>query len=721
MIFQKIAVVGSGVMGAGIAAHIANAGVQVLLFDIVPKDAISNNILAATALEKLTTTDALMHPDNIKLITACNLTTDLAKFADVDWVIEVIIENLALKLALYQQISPYLKPDAIISSNTSTIPLAKLVANSPQSFKKNFLITHFFNPPRYMQLLELISGVDTLPSVVEKVSQFCQIQLGKGVIKCHDSPGFIANRLGCFFLELGLTQALKFELSISVIDALLSTTLGIPKTGVFGLMDLIGIDVMELIAKSLVDTLKDADYFKHIYFKHEVIQHMLSKNLLGRKAKSGFYRLQMPDKKKQELNLSTLAYQEISSLKETITLKQIITSNSHEANYVTSVIWQLLYYATTLVPEVCDNVYEIDEAMKLGFNWQYGPFELIDLVGRDFLCKMIEQNQLAIPEILQNPQTFYQEKAGVKYFIKNNHYLQIPSNELKLATVKKQPRLFHNNSVALWDLGDKVACLVLIGKMPVLNLEVFKGIKHALSDKSFDAMIITAEQENFCAGGDLKYLLALIEAENYPGIDEFIAMGQEVMKLIKYASIPVIAAVSGYAVGGGCELLLHCHKIQAHAESYLGLVETSIGLIPAWGGCKELRSRYAGENLQQAHSLLMQSKISKSAFLAREMLHLEDKMLISMNKDLLLSEAKKLAQNSLAKNYSPPPKPDFSKETFQIEQLYANDDSSIAKYLVEILSHAASEDELFSLEKKYFVNLCKFLLTKEKIKNKISS
>jgi 3-hydroxyacyl-CoA dehydrogenase len=372
------------------------------------------------------------------------------------------------------------------------------------------------------------------------------------------------------------------------------------------------------------------------------------------------------------------------------------------------------------VPEICENIYEIDEAMKLGFNWRYGPFELIDLVGREFLCQIITQNQLPIPKILQHPKPFYQEKQGVRYFIKDGNYCQIPNEALKLSHIKQKDSLFKSNSLFVWDLGDNVACLELIGKMPVLNLEVFKAIKHVLGTISCTAFVITSEQENFCAGGDLKYLLSLIEAENYQGIDEFIATGQEVMKLIKYSQVPVIAAVSGYALGGGCELLLHCHKIQAHAESYIGLVETSIGLIPAWGGCKELRRRYQQKDLGDAHRLLMQSKISKSAFLAREMLHLEDTMAISMNKDLLLTEAKKLALLA-AKNYSPPQKPLFKKQSLEIMESYLQDDLSIAKYLEEILTTQANEDELFHLEKKYFVNLCKFLLTKEKIKNKISS
>ncbi len=709
--FKKIAVIGSGVMGAGIAVAIANANVEVLLFDVVPDGASDRNILAKTGIDKCA--NMLMHPDNIKLITPCNLEDHLNELTSVDWIIEAIIEKVEIKQELYRKISPYLWEDCIISSNTSTILLSKLLENMDAKFRKKFVITHFFNPPRHMRLLELITCADTDLSVIKKLEKFCDIELGKGVIKCNDRPGFIANRIGCFYLELGLKEALALDINPTIADLLMSSFVGIPKTGIFGLMDLIGIDVMKLISGSLAGALEPSDYFNQIYKKPEIIDKMIEKKLLGRKNKSGFYRINNIDGKKirQVLNLRSCEYEdEIPSSLVSLsakTLNDLIKIDDVGAEFSRRILWQLLYYAASLVPEISADIVDVDLAMKLGFNWKYGPFELIDKIGIEFVIDNIKKNNLPVPLLLQKNQKFYPTHKKSDYLI--------------LEDVHSGRALFSNDAVSLWDLGDEVACLELKTKMNILNLEAFKGIEASLEIASakFKSMVIIGG-DNFSCGADLKYIKSLIEKNDFASIEQFIAKGQETMMAVKYAKIPIIAALSGFALGGGCELALHAHKIRAYAESYVGLVEPVVGLIPAFGGCKE--SLYNYRDSKHASVLfenIMKGEVSKSAIIVRDMFLLGDKISITMNKDRLLSDAKALARDA-ARDFTVQTRVDFDAVNCEIDlSAYAGHDLMVAEYLKEIFNHKIKEDELLSMEKQAFIELCKKPETIIKIANKL--
>lgn len=679
MPIQKIAVIGAGVMGSGIAAHAANSGAEVCLFDIVAKDNPNRNAIAEGAIKKLLKADPapLMHKKLAKKIKPCNLEDHLDALKECDWIIEAIVENKEIKQDLYKKIDTVRKAGSIISSNTSTIPLKNLMEGMSDTFQQDFLITHFFNPPRYMRLLEVVAGEKTRAEAVSEIKDYADRAMGKGVVDCKDTPGFIANRIGTFWIHHAATHAVASDITIEEADALIARPMGIPKTGVFALMDLVGLDLIPHVMKSMRDQLPQTDSFNALPDVPEMVTKMIADGYTGRKGKGGFYRLQKTDGKKvkEGIDLKTGEYR--TSIKPKLAaveagkegLKKMLSLTDKHGTYAWEVMRDTLLYAASLVPEACDDITGIDEAMRLGYNWKFGPFELLDKIGPAWFAERAKADGKEVPALIEavGDKTFYNVENGVlHYFDGSSHkVLERPEGVMFLADVKRGSEpIAKNDSACLWDIGDDVLCLEFTSKMNSIDQNIFDMIEVALKTVpgKYKALVVYNEGSHFSAGANIGMALFAASMAMWPMIEEFVAAGQRLYKELKYAPFPVVAAPSGIAVGGGCEILLHCDAVQAHAESYIGLVEVGVGLVPGWGGCKEMLTRsYTHKKrlggpmppLQNVFESIATAKVAKSAMEAKESMFLRDHDGITMNRNRLLADAKRVALN-MAKDYKAP-------------------------------------------------------------------
>ena len=751
MNIQKVGVIGAGVMGASIAAHITNAGIPVCLLDIVPTDATNRNVIAETAVKKLLESEpaAFMDKKNARLITAGNIEDNINWLADADWVIEAVIENPQIKQSLYQKLGSVCKQDCLISSNTSTLPLGLLVKDMPDNFKRRFMITHFFNPPRYMRLLELVSSSATDPIIVEAVSHFADIKLGKNCVTCKDTPGFIGNRIGIFWLLYGLLDAIKNCITIEQADAVISAPFGIPKTGIFGLLDLVGLDLIPPILKGMKLALPPQDAFHEVNHLPDIVQKMISEGYTGRKGKGGFYRLNKVDavRIKQSINLVTGDYAksetaDLSAIKDAqkAGLQALLSHPDPVAQYAWRVLSNTLCYAASLVPEISDDITGIDAAMRDGYNWKFGPFELLDQIGVSWFVDKLKSENKIVPPLLANNSSLYSTDSGRLAFADlagKYHPVQRAEGVLLLSDIKQQTKpLLKNGSASLWDIGDGIACLEFHSKMNTLDMDSMVMINQSIDkvSKEFKALVIHNDAENFSAGANLGLLMKAIHESDWSTVELLIKTGQQTYQRLKYATFPVVAAPSGLALGGGCEILLHCYAVQAHAELYMGLVEVGVGLIPGWGGCKE----YLRRCLQlkrpsgpippviKAFQTIGLASVSKSAFDAKELLYLGVNDSITMNKDRLLADAKTKAL-ALSKDYTPPktyfyPMPgktakvlmDMGIKAFHLIGKATDYDVIVSGQLVHVLSggecdftEPLTEDNLLALELEAFLALVK--------------
>jgi 3-hydroxyacyl-CoA dehydrogenase len=687
---KKVAVIGSGVMGSGIAAQVANAGIPVILFDIIPKDAGDDRSkLAKGAIEKALKTDPapFMHPRNAKLITPANMEDDLALLGECDWIIEVVLEDLKIKHATYEKIEKNRKKGSIVSSNTSTIPLEKLVEGQSKQFVSDFLITHFFNPVRYMRLLEIVIGPKTSPAVVETVREFSDKHLGKSVVECRDTPGFIVNRILTFWMQAGVNAALDQKTPIEVVDAIMGKPVGIPKTGIFGLIDLVGIDLMPHLSKSLLSLLPDNDEYRKIYRDIPLVTQMIAAGYTGRKGKGGFYRLD--DKRnKLAIDLNTTTFDGEKSYRMADKpklesadagkkgLRAVVEHPDQGGKYAWTVLSQTLSYAASLVPAIAGDIAAVDEAMHLGTNWKKGPFELIDDMGPKWFAEKLKSEGKPVPELLTKvgDDTFYKVIDGkLNFFGVDGKYHPVTrkSGVILLADIKRASKPVHKNgSAALWDIGDGILCLEFTSKMNAIDDQIMAVMHHAAdliegSDGQYKGLVIYNEGSAFSAGANLGLALFAINIALWPQIEELVGGGQEAYKRLKYAPFPVVSAPSGLALGGGCEALLLADHVQAHAETYCGLVEVGVGVIPGWGGCKELLQRYYEASLKpgaakgpvphvkQAFESIGTAKVAKSAADAKDIGYLRESDGITMNRDRLLFDAKQKAIE-LSKDYKAP-------------------------------------------------------------------
>lgn len=711
MSIKKVAVIGSGVMGSGIAAQVANAGLPVLLLDIVPKDAKDRSMLAKGAIEKMLKADPapFMRKSNAKLITPGNLEDDLDTLKDVDWIIEVVLEDLKIKHATYEKLNKVRKKGSIITSNTSTIPLHKLVEGIGKDFEKDFMITHFFNPPRYMRLLELVVGKNTRPDAVETIREICDVKLGKGVVQCNDTPGFIANRLGVFWLTVAVNEAVNQKISIEAADAIMSKPVGIPKTGIFGLIDLVGIDLMPKLSASLLSTLEKNDPYRKIFVDHPFVHGMIKEGYTGRKGKGGFYRLN-PDpavkKEKQALKINAGSFSEsqyVKSDKPKLAsmdagkqgLKAVLTHEDIGGKYAWKVLSQTLAYAAFLVPEVADTIVEVDDGMKLGYNWKSGPFEMMDALGPAWLAGKLKEEDIEVPALLKKvgDGTFYKIENGKRQFFGTDgkyHDVKRPDGVLLLSDIKLSSKpVLKNASAKVWDVGDGVLCFEKTSKMNTFDEQIFDLLEETIKligdgKKQYKALVVYNEASNFSAGANLGVAAFMINIAMWPQVEEFVARGQRVFMGLKFAPFPVVSAPSGLALGGGCEILLASDAVQPHAETYTGLVEVGVGIIPGWGGCKEMVLRFREREKQQfakslgkvgkknlwfspdvtpmgaarkAFETIGTAQVAKSAFEAIDLGYFRESDNVTMNRDRLLYDAKQRALG-LAKDYKPPVKAD---------------------------------------------------------------
>ncbi len=765
---KKVGVIGAGVMGAGIAAHITNAGVPVVLLDIVPEGAENRNALAEGAVKKLLKADpaAFMHKRNAKLITTGNMEDHLDRVADCDWIIEAVIEKVDAKHAIYGKIDAVRKPGSIVSSNTSTIPLAVLCEGMPGGFARDFLITHFFNPPRYMRLLELVAGEKTRADAVQAVRRFADVALGKGVVDCKDTPGFIANRIGIYWLQCGVLEAMEAGLTVEEADLVCGRPMGIPKTGVFGLLDLVGLDLMPHVLGSLAGALPETDAFHAVRREPELIRKMIADGYTGRKGKGGFYRLDTSSGKrvKEAIDLETGAYHPAQKPRldsvEAATdggLRALMEHPDKGGRYAWRVMARTLSYAAHLAPEIAGDIVAVDEAMRLGFNWKSGPFQLIDQLGPAWFAEKLKTDGLPVPDLLETvgAGTFYRTDEGrPQHLAFDGGYADVrrATGVLLLSDVKlrSQP-LARNASASLWDIGDGVVCLEFHTKMNALDLGTLAMVGKAVRivADGYQALVIYNEGSNFSAGANLGLMLFAANLAAWPMIEDMLVQGQDAYKALKYAPFPVVGAPAGMALGGGCEILLHCDAVQAHAEFYVGLVETGVGVVPAWGGCKEMLVRWSASPLRprgfmppviKVFETVGTATVARSAPEARDLLYLGADDGITMNRDRLLADAKARALD-LVDGYTPPEPPEISLPgpaarvaltmvLYGLRKLgkATPHDEVVAKVLAGVLSgdgtdvtESLTEDDLLALERRAFMELVRHPATIARIEHMLDT
>lgn len=693
---QTICVIGSGVMGSGIAAQIANSKTSVILLDIADNKSGNKNKIVNDSYEKLLNSKPaqLSHPSYAKYIKLGNLEDDISLIRTADLVIEVIVEKLDIKHQLYHSISKYLKPTAILSSNTSTIPLSELKKNLPLDIRKNFVIIHFFNPPRYMELVELITDSETSQGIVPELSMFLTKFLGKTIVNCNDTPGFIANRIGCFLLELVVRNGIKENLNLSQIDYIFSKHLGFPSTGIFGLYDLIGHDVMGLISSSLLSSLASNDNYHKIYAQNHILDKMQDKNLLGRKSGSGFYKLSknaQGKRIKQVINFDEFTYQLSPEIIEYKDIEDLLNCGDKYSKFISNILQEFFSYVISLMPTVTNDKANIDLAMKLGYSLKYGPFELLDKISG----------------------------GGGQWLKSKNLDIKIPdyNKTSSIDNTKLVPEIILSNNSAELQLVNDNYVFVIKSKMNALNSDVFNLIidaTHYCEDKNKE-MYIFPRGNNFSAGANLNYFKEAIVNQDFKGIEKFLHLGQKAMLRLKYSKISVISCAIGLALGGGCEILLHSDFVIAHQNLNSGLVELGVGLIPAWGGTKEMFIRSNGDKnrlLQHLKNILLQNKTTSADYFALDYsLQLD----VNMNKNFILEQAFDIKfKNSSKGNYIN--LPDINLRTELELAKFDELQIDILEFFQKIIDKKSiAEQDLLDLEREKFLQLSSTPLALERI------
>ena len=699
---NKVAVLGAGTMGARISAHLANAGVPSYLFDIVPPDAdgFARNRIAAAGKEAAVQSKpaAFMKLSLECLVTIGNFEDDLKKLAEVDWIIEAVIEDLDLKRELLRKVEAVRKPGTIITTNTSGLPVGKIAEGFSEDFRRSWFGTHFFNPPRYMRLLEIIPTRDSDPAAMKTIADFCDLHLGKSVVRAKDTPNFIANRIGTFSMLNVMRVMQEMDLNIDDVDALTGSAVGWPKTGTFRLGDLVGLDVLGHVVRNATTNIKDerSDLTLPPFFME-----MLNRKWLGDKTKGGFYKREKgPDGEKRfALDWKTLEYREqskpkfpalemakqIEDLPER--LRTLIAPSKDKANlFLWTVLADLWTYSANRVPEIADSVVEIDRAMKTGFNWEMGPFELWDACGVVQTVERMKKEGKPIAANVENllasgKTTWYADDpktaSGRKYFDIAGDYKpeEVPAGVWSVTVAKKANGVVKKNAGAsLIDLGDGVGCIEFHCKMNALGGDIVSLITQTLkpggAGDQFDAFVITNDAGNFSVGANIMMLLIAVQEQEWDEVDMAIRQFQNMTQAIKFSHKPVVVAPFGMTLGGGTEITLHGHARQPHAELYAGLVEVGVGLLPGGGGCKEMtiralykathiRPQGRGESVElmeamkQAFEIVAMAKVSTSALEAKNYGFISPGDHITMNRERVLSDAKERALEMFREGFRP--------------------------------------------------------------------
>lgn len=772
---HKAVVVGAGTMGAALAAHLANAGIPVTLLDIVPKDApagdkAARNKIVNAGLEaaKKSRPASFGSSDQHLLVKTGNLEDDFGVMAEADLVIEAIIENLKIKQGLMERIDAVRKPTSIIATNTSGIPVKDIAAGRSESFKQHFLGMHFFNPPRYLKLLEVIPTGDTLPEVVAFIKHFGEYRLGKGIVLCKDTPNFIGNRVAFGTGAFALDYILKNRYTVDEVDAITGPLMGRPKTATFRLIDLVGIDVWEHVGKNLAPAIPH-DTYAMPYLTSEkpnqLIATMVERGWLGNKTKVGFYKEVRTEEGKKEfhsLDLETLEHKpsqkvrfdsigkakDIENLGER--LKVLLGESDKAAELVRALTYQGFQYASALLPEVADTGKPIDDAITLGFGHEAGPFETWDMLGVRATVEAMKAAGYApaawVEDMLKSGvETFYQYKGDSKvgvYDVVQKKYVPIerPAGMILLSELKAANKVISQNAGAsLYDMGDGVACVEFHTKMNALDDDIFNMTIEALDrlESEFDGLVVGNEADNFSAGANLFMVVVAAQQGMWEMLEQAVAKLQNLNMRMRYSPKPVVIAPAGMALGGGCEVTMHASRIVAAHETYIGLVELGAGVIPAGGGTKEYMRRIINPAmrvegaevlpfLQKAFLQIGQAKVATSAAEARQMAILGPADRIVMNRAHLLTEAKREVLHMVAAGYTPPA-PEMiyvagrdmqgalriGAWSFNVGGYITDYDLHIAQKLTYVMTGGSltraqwvSEQYVLDLEREAFLSLC---------------
>jgi 3-hydroxyacyl-CoA dehydrogenase len=799
---EKVAVLGAGTMGSRIAAHLANAGIPTYLLDIVPPGtaATSRNAVALSGLEgaKKSKPAAFFDPSLARLITIGNFEDDLAKVAECDWIIEAVIENLDIKRSLLKKIEGVRRPGTFITTNTSGLPVHSISEGFSDDFRRNWFGTHFFNPPRYMRLLEVIPTPETDPAAMTAVARFCDTRLGKGVVRANDTPNFIANRIGTFNVLNVMRLMQEMDFTIEEVDALTGTAIGLPKSATFRTVDLVGLDILGHVVKNMqanaiaagasggttTQSLDERGDLKLPAFYEQ----MLERKLLGDKAKAGFYKKQKSPQgeERSAIDWKTLEYRprqkakfasvEMGKNVETLPerVRMFVGIDGSKLDKAGQFLWttltELWTYSANRIPEIADSIVEIDRAMKLGFNWEMGPFEIWDAVG---VKPSVERMQKEGRPVAANVEkllaagntSWYTDAPGTRstraYFdLASTSYLpvEVPEGVWSVTVAKKSNGVVKKNAGAsLIDLGDGVGCIEFHSKMNALGgdavMMLHQVLKPGGAGDQFDAFVISNDGAHFSAGANIMLLLMSIQEEEWDDIDMMIRQFQQATQLIKFSPKPVVCAPFNMALGGGCEVALHSAFRQAHAELYMGLVEVGVGLLPGAGGCKEMALRAIDsarsirpdgrgesvelmEAMKKAFETVAMAKVSSSAVEAMKLGYMNESDGITMNRERLLTDAKARALELVKPGYRAPvmrtdiPAPGenilatlkLGVYLMREGEFISDHEVKIGNKVAEVLCAGAvspgtlvSEQYLLDLERENFKSLCGEKKTQERI------
>lgn len=796
---HKVAVLGAGTMGARIAAHLANAAVPSYLFDIVPPDtdAPARNQIAQAGLEgaRKSKPAAFMDSALARLVTVGNFDDDLKKLADVDWIIEAVVENLDIKRSILRKVEAIRKPGTIVTTNTSGLPVAKIAEGFSDDFRRLWFGTHFFNPPRYMRLLELIPAPETDRAAIETIAQFCDVRLGKGVVFAKDTPNFIANRIGTFSVLNLMRLMQEMDLSVEEVDALTGQAVGWPRSATFRTIDMVGLDILGHVVTNMTKHVRDE---RNDLKVPDFVQRMLERKWLGDKTKGGFYKKvkghDHEEDQRLALDWKTLEYhprqkpkfpalemaknveQPGARLKMLLGMDGAPQKSDKAGQFLWSALSELWTYAANRIPEISDSVVEIDRAMRLGFNWELGPFELWDAVGVENTVARMKKAGQPIPANVEKllacgRKSWYLDDphapSGRMYCdLEHENWkpVDVPAGVWSVEVAKKSNGVVKKNSGAsLVDIGDGVACIEFHSKMNALGADIIQLISQSLKPggpgDNFDAFVITNDATNFSVGANLMLLLLSIQEGEWDEVDLVIRQFQGMTQAIKFSPKPVVVAPFGLTLGGGAEISLHAPALQPHAELYTGLVEVGVGLLPGGGGCKEMLLRAIDkadsirpgargdsveitEAMKKAFETIATAKVATSAHEARGLGFLRDSDRITMNRERLLTDAKERALEMVREEYEPPqPRTDIASPGENILAMLKlgvhlmHQGGYITDYEVKIGNKVAevlcggnvtpgtlmSEQYILDLEREAFKSLCGEKKTQERIQHTLKT
>jgi len=717
----KTVIIGSGTMGSGIAAQLCNANISVTLLDLKTE-------ICEKAKKRIYESKPPLLIDKSKIdeIKIGTIDQNLDALRKADWIVEAVVEKIDIKQNLYEKILKVRKKDSIISSNTSTIPLKVLSSKMSDEDKKDFCITHFFNPVRYMGLLEIVKESFNDLDKINFLKNFCEENLGKQVIICKDTPGFLGNRVGVYAIQVAMTEAIKMELSVDESDALYGRPMGLPKIGAFGLYDLIGIDLMADVLKSFLKELPTSDVFHEVAKEIPLITHLIKNGYTGRKSKGGFRRINNKEGKKvlEVIDLKTREYAPSKkikfNIKENVSLKDLVSRNDKYGKYTWSVVSKIILYASSLIPSVTKDYNNIDEAMRLGFSWSRGPFEMLEELGVKFFVE--KDKNLKMNEFIKR---LYENKSDT-FYGKRQIYTDLET----LGKVKQIANITSNKSAFIYDYS--IYKIVEFNtKANTLDYDSMDALKKA-TDKN---LIIINEGMQFSAGVNLNYVMEFVKEKNWKAIEKFIHHFQMTCKQLKYSENPVISAPSGLALGGGFEILVQSDYVIAHTNIVTGLVETLVGLIPAGGGCKEMLWRWMQTEEakkdpdfapQKVFDIIGYAKTATSPVEAMPLKFLLAKDKSIMNRNKLLS----VSQDLIAKikgDYKPPETPIFKLSGNQVrEKMFQTLENLFKeKKILErgntTIEKELSEDDLYALELEAFIQLIQMEKTQARIKHTLTT